>query len=83
MKTMLKSIILVLLTGAPFASSFFVKPIGRRTRTIISDVEKDTHGLAYDPMEDYQSVDMDRAKVCAENFGECSVEEMERLRNSK
>ncbi len=47
------------------------------------DIEKDTHGLAYDPMEDYQSIDMERAKQCAENFGECSIEEMEHLRNSE
>lgn len=69
--------------GAPFASSFFVKPLAGRARVVMYDVDKDGHDLTYNPMEDYQSVDMKRAQQCAENFGECSVEEMEQLRDSK
>ncbi|GAX18341.1 hypothetical protein FisN_23Hh235 [Fistulifera solaris] len=81
---MLTRIICVILSGTSFASSFVVKPvgIGGKARTVMWDIEKDTHGLAYDPMEDYQSIDMERAKQCAENFGECSIEEMEHLRNN-
>ena len=30
-----------------------------------------------------EAVDINRAKQCAENFGECSVEELEFLKNSK
>jgi hypothetical protein len=82
---MLTPFIWLILTGTPFVSSFVVKPVGLggRARTVMYDIEKDTHSLAYDPMEDYQSVDMERAKQCAENFGECSIEEMEHLRNSE
>ena len=39
--------------------------------------------ITYNPYEGYQSIDMNRAKECAENFGKCSVPEMEFLRNSK
>lgn len=36
--------------------------------------------LYFNPYEGYQAVDVDRAKECAENFGECSTDEMEHLR---
>lgn len=79
---MMISIYLVLLSCAPFASSFVVKPMAGTARVVMYDVDEKDHDLMYNPMDDYQSVDMDRAKRCAENFGECSIEEMEHLRDS-
>jgi len=42
---------------------------------------KDRH-ITFNPFEGYQAVDIDRAKECAENFGECSVQEIEQLRSN-
>jgi hypothetical protein len=39
--------------------------------------------LAVNPLEEFQTVDMDRVKDCAEHFGKCSVKELEHLRSSK
>lgn len=77
------AILFQLLLLSPFASSFFVRPMVDRGPRVICDVDANAHDLTYNPMEDYQSVDMDRAKQCAENFGVCSVEEMENLRDSE
>ena len=38
--------------------------------------------LSFNPVEGYRSVDIPRAEYCAKNFGVCSVEEMQDLRNS-
>lgn len=40
------------------------------------------HHIEYNPMAGYQGVDLDRAKECAEHFGECTVDEMALLRES-
>lgn len=44
---------------------------------------KDQGDMMINPMEGYQGVDIERARLCAENFGACTVEEMEMLKSSK
>jgi hypothetical protein len=41
------------------------------------------HHISFNPMEGYQPVNEKRARECAEHFGECSVDEMEFLRDSE
>jgi hypothetical protein len=44
-------------------------------------VEGDSH-IMFDPMEGYKGVDMARAHACADHFGQCTVDEMQELRDS-
>ena len=46
-----------------------------------SAVGGDSH-IMFDPMEGYKGVDMARAHACADHFGQCTVEEMQELRDS-
>ena len=40
---------------------------------------KDTTGFRGDSID----IDYDRARECAESFGECSIEDMERMKNGE
>lgn len=60
-----------------------VQPRSRSFGALAAKFDKKGHHITVDPMDGNKVVDMNRAKHCAENFGECSVEEMEFLKNSK
>lgn len=69
------------LSSAQFAPSrsvcAFYTPSG-------SPTTKSTHLFASDKMKPFISeTDVKRSEFCSEHFGECSVEEMEKLRDSK
>ena len=68
--------ILVLAAVASTTTAFHVHPVNN-VRTVGLQAAKD--GRATQPTV----VDIDRAKFCEEHFGECSVEEIEQLRNGK
>jgi hypothetical protein len=62
---------------------------GSQARTTASDphpdaaatLEGDAH-IMFDPMAGHKGVDMARAHACADHVGQCSVEEMQELRDS-
>jgi hypothetical protein len=70
---------------------FAVRPAkkGSHVHTTASDphpdaaatLEGDAH-IMFDPMAGHKGVDMARAHACADHFGQCSVEEMQELRDS-
>ena len=68
--------ILVLAAVASTTTAFHVHPVNN-VRTVGLQAAKD--GRATQPTV----VDIDRAKFCEEHFGECSVEEIEQLRNGR
>lgn len=57
-----------------------VKPV---RATLQSAIKMNPQDLTFNPLEGYQGVDLERARHCADNFGACSVEEMEFLKQSK
>jgi hypothetical protein len=71
--TMMKTCLLFL--TLPFATAFSPKR-GYKVSTHLASVLEDSK---LEPID----FDLERAKQCAENFGSCSVEEMEMLRDSK
>jgi hypothetical protein len=78
----------LLLTVALFLAStdaFVVvqQPYARRTGALAATYDKKGHHISVNPMEGNKSVDINRARECAENFGKCSIEEMEQIKNSK
>jgi hypothetical protein len=82
----MKHCLAFLLFVASTASAFQVSPkskSGRCCRLVLCNVDEKEHQLSFNAMEGYKSVDLARAKDCADHFGKCSVEEMEQLRNSK
>ena len=62
-------------------TAFQPRPSGHNRRLVILKAEDKS--LTFNPMEGYQSIDLKRAKECAEHFGKCSVEEMEQLKDSE
>lgn len=62
-----------------------VKPLSRRTGVALTaKYDKQGRHISVDPLDgSYKSVDMNRARECAENFNQCAVEEIEQLKNSK
>jgi hypothetical protein len=65
------------------AMAFAPMPKSRRSRLVLHDYDKTGHHISFNPMEGYKPVNEKRAKECAEHFGECSVEEMEYIRDSE
>ena len=65
----------LLLLTLPFATAFSPQR-GYKVSTHLASVLEDSK---LEPID----FDLERAKQCAENFGSCSVEEMEMLRDSK
>ena len=67
----------LLLLTLPFAATAF-SPLQQHNKvsTHLASVLEDSK---LEPID----FDLERAKQCAENFGSCSVEEMEMLRDSK
>ena len=75
---------------APFlvcADAFVLKPQTKASTRIAPSMfalyDKEGHHITINPMDGFKGVDMERARVCAEHFGECTVEEMEALKSSK
>lgn len=64
------------------ALAFHVVPSTRVVTRLESATSHENNHLNFNPMEGYRSVDMARAKECAEHFGECSLEEIQDLRDS-
>ena len=62
-----------------------VQPRSRSTGVALAaKYDKQGHHITVDPMDGFKkSVDLNRARECAENFGKCSVEEIEQIKNSK
>ena len=77
MRTMIVALLWVSTQG------FGVVPKLHRTFGVALQSSEDDHHIAFNPMAGYKSVDLDRAKDCAEHFGQCTVEEMQELRDSK
>jgi len=65
------------------ADAFVVQPRHPAVSSLTAKFDKEGHHITINPMEGYKGVDVERARECAENFGECSVEEIEQLKNSK
>lgn len=65
----------LLLFALPLAGAFAPQPNAWRQFVSLSSVLEDSK---LEPID----FDLERAKQCAENFGACSVEEMEMLRDS-
>lgn len=77
--------LIVVLAGTS-SDAFVVKPrnaISAVCRQAYKYEDAKEHHVTFNPMEGYQSVNEQRARECAEHFGQCSVEEMEQLRESK
>ena len=74
---------LLLAILASTASAFHVLPRSRYGGRVILQATKESEDLTFNPAEGYKGVDLARAKECADNFGKCSVEEIEELRSSK
>lgn len=65
------AILSILLPAAPAAAFLPAVPAARRAAKVAAAAGSDT------------AFDIDRAEFCADHFGECSLEEMERLRNGE
>jgi hypothetical protein len=78
--------LLFLLALISSGSAFSVKYSGspaERDPFIVQRESTSNHDLSFNSLDEYLPVNLERAKQCADHFGECSVEEMEALRNSK
>jgi hypothetical protein len=78
---MIRTIVIVSLAISGTHGFAGVKPA--RATLHSSIMKMNPQDLSFNPLEGYQGVDMDRARHCADNFGACSVEEMEFLKQSK
>jgi hypothetical protein len=66
------------------AIAFAPMPKSRQSRLVLHGYEETGgHHISFNPMEGYKPVNEKRARECAEHFGECSVDEMEHLRDSE
>lgn len=77
--------LLFLLALISSGSAFSVKYSGspaERDPFIVQRESTSNHDLSFNSLDDYLPVNLERAKQCADHFGECSVEEMEALRNN-
>lgn len=81
----MKTTCLIVLTGFGLCDAFSVKrePGMKMKASSPSKFVQNEKHITYTPFEGYQSVDIKRAKECAENFGVCSVKEMEFIKSSK
>ena len=79
--------LLAALLASSSADAFVVHPqinqAVRRLAPVSALYDKEGHHIAINPMDGFKGVDLERARVCAEHFGECTVEEMEVLKSSK
>lgn len=84
-------VVVVLTTTTSFLDAFSVTRVmtTTTTRLTLSKTQSNRYNTIQHSMKESTNyppdanADVDRARVCAENFGQCSVEEMEELRNSK
>ena len=67
------------------ADAFVVQPhTASRSVFLSAQYDKKGHHITVSATDGFDSsVDVERARVCAEKFGECTVEEMEALKDSK
>jgi hypothetical protein len=80
----LPSLLILVSTAMAFAP--MPKSKSLHSRLVLHDgarFDEAGHHISFNPMEGYQPVNEKRAKECAEHFGECSVAEMEFLRDSE
>lgn len=79
---MKKSILFLAAILVTTTDSFIIKNVAHRLTPTDLKATYDADGkhLTYNPFQDSQTMDLDRAKECAENFGKCSTSEMEALR---
>lgn len=74
------SLLFVTLIGSTYG--FFIKPHATQlmsSRIVVTELK----AISIKPLGESHAVDLDRAKDCAENFGKCSVQEIEQLKTSK
>lgn len=81
----LSSLLILFSTAMAFAPMPKSKSTSRRSLLVVhgSRFDEAGHHISFNPMEGYQPVNEKRARECAEHFGECSVEEMQYLRDSE
>jgi hypothetical protein len=77
----LPSLLIIFSTATAFAP--MPKSKSRRSRLVLHGYDEASRHISFNPMEGYQPVNEKRARECAEHFGECSVAEMEHLRDSE
>jgi hypothetical protein len=79
----LPSMLILFSTAMAFAPMPKSKSLHSRLVLHGSRFDEAGHHTSFNPMEGYQPVNEKRAKECAGHFGECSVDEMEFLRDSE
>lgn len=79
-----RSILLATAALLVAADAFVVRPVSRVSSPLSATYDKKGHHITINPMEgDKGGVDLERARECADNFGKCTVEEIQELRDSK
>jgi hypothetical protein len=80
----MKNAFMIFLSFADLSNAFLVqRERGVSIKSALHDYDPKGRHITFNPLEGYQSVDLARAKECAENFGKCSVQEMEQIKSSK
>jgi hypothetical protein len=64
-------------------SAFQVTPHDRMRLSLVVFSTSSDSDLYFNTMDNFNAVNVERAKDCAEHFGECSVQEMEDLKESE
>ena len=78
----MKTTRIILATSAVTSSAFAFHVAPRQVRARTSLFDMTVGGMEGGPFST-EELDLKRAKECAENFGKCSVKEVEKLRDGK